>query len=48
MAEKIEQEKIETKEDLLLEAKKFFESYKKEVGKYAKKGQKVIKLIFKI
>ncbi|MEM4703436.1 MAG: minichromosome maintenance protein MCM [Candidatus Pacearchaeota archaeon] len=35
-----------SQEDLLLEAKEFFEYYKQEVGKYAKKGQKAVQVSF--
>ncbi|UCD21209.1 MAG: minichromosome maintenance protein MCM [archaeon] len=34
-------------EELLLEAKEFFEFYKKEVGKYAKRSEKAIQVSFK-
>lgn len=33
-------------EDLLIEAKEFFEYYKKQIGKYAKKGSKAIQISF--
>lgn len=33
-------------EDLLIEAKEFFNSHKQEIGKYAKKGNKIIPLLF--
>ncbi len=33
-------------EDLIIEAKEFFELYKKEIGKYAKKGKKAITVNF--
>jgi replicative DNA helicase Mcm len=33
-------------EDLIIEAKEFFEYYKKEIGKHAKKGEKAIKVSF--
>ena len=34
-------------EDLLIEAKEFFGYYKKEIGKYAKKGKKAVSVSFK-
>ena len=33
-------------EDLINEAKEFFESYKKEIGKFAKEGKKVVQISF--
>jgi len=33
-------------EDLIIEAKEFFECYKKEIGKYAKKGKKTVYVSF--
>jgi len=37
----------QTNEDLLLEAKEFFEYHRKDIGKYAKKGIKAIEVSFK-
>ena len=33
-------------EDLIIEAKEFFEYYKKEIGNHAKKGEKAVEVSF--
>ena len=41
----VEQEKSKP-EDLIIESKKFFDFYKKELGKSVRKGSKVVSLDF--